>query len=698
MGYPNNPLKRRSARKWPLVLLALGVAGAAVTAYALKHATKNNSFVGFQVSSGQHLVDKQLPAVEAGLLPWQLSAPLSRMAVYSGNSSNQLIIAGGLTSANQSASGIYGLDTANGNLSSIGNLPYAVHDAAGAKVGGSYALFGGGVNASFSKTAVLNSAGQVVSSGNLPGARSDCAAVSIGSVTYIIGGYNGSKADPQVLSTTNGTTFKDIGNLPVPVRYPAVAASGQYIYVFGGEAAGGSRNGNPVNSVQIIDVKNGRIKLASWTLPVPLEGAQAFSVNGTIYLAGGQSTTPETINQGVGTTQVPGVNVQTRSLTYNTIWAVDIVSGKFLQAGILQLPVANAGVAVSGSNAWIVGGEYNGNVLSSVQIVTPNNMFGIAGQPGAGSPFYGSKLLVADRGNNRILVMDSSMNITWRYPSSATSAQAASAFYFPDDAFFTNGGTGIISNQENNNTIVVIGYPSGKLLWSFGHPLQAGSAYGYLRAPDDAYMLKNGDVVVADDQNCRVLFINPSGKVVGQIGTTGVCKHIPNVALASPNGDTPLYDGNVLISEIIGSWVSEYTPKGKMVWSVQLPISYPSDPQQLGAGPGKNPNHYLIADYADPGSIVQFTRQGKILSDYHVASGPGRLSYPSLVEMLPSGVYMANDDHRDRMVAIDPKTSALVWQYGVSDTPGTAAGMLHKPDGFDLLMSNNTTPTHGSTM
>lgn len=37
---------------------------------------------------------------------------------------------------------------------------------------------------------------------------------------------------------------------------------------------------------------------------------------------------------------------------------------------------------------------------------------------------------------------------------------------------------------------------------------------------------------------------------------------------------------NLLISEINGSWVSEYTATGKLVWTAQLPISYPSGPQQ----------------------------------------------------------------------------------------------------------------------
>ncbi len=684
--------KKTGRKRWILGVVLILIVGIAAV-FALKnHQSKNVSAVITPTGPAGTLA-----AAESGLLPWQLQSPLSRMAVYPGSSANQLVLAGGLSSSGQSVNQIYTLNTTNGTLNMTGTLPSQLHDAASAMIGNNYAVFGGGSTGSVNSSTVFNTSGQVIGSGNLPQKRSDATAISLAGKTFIIGGYDGSQADPMVLKTADGTHFSPVGNLPVPVRYAAVAASGSNIYIFGGQAIGGSNSGNPVNDVQIINTSNDSIQLASWKLPVPLEGAAGFVLNNEMFLAGGLSSKAESITLGAGTTQVPGVNVSANSLTRNNIWAVDIHNGSFLNAGRLQLPVANAGVAVVGSHAWLVGGEYGGQVVSSVQMVTPNIKFGVAGQPGAGSPYFGGKLMIADRGNNRLLVMNSSMNITWRYPSSSTATQTSKAFYFPDDAFFVNHGTAIISNQENNNTIIELGYPSGKLLWTYGHPLQAGSANGYLRAPDDAYMLKNNDVVVADDQNCRVLFINPAGQVVHQIGKTGVCVHNPNVSIGSPNGDTPLFDGNILISEIIGSWVSEYTPQGKMVWSVHLPISYPSDPQQLGASPGVNPNNYLIADYANPGSILRFTRQGTILYHYKYSSGTGMLKYPSLVEMLPSGVFMANDDHRDRMVAIDPTTNALVWQYGVSDQPGTAYGMLHKPDGFDLLMANGTTPTHGAT-
>jgi glucose dehydrogenase len=58
---------------------------------------------------------------------------------------------------------------------------------------------------------------------------------------------------------------------------------------------------------------------------------------------------------------------------------------------------------------------------------------------------------------------------------------------------------------------------------------------------------------------------------------------------------------------------------------------------------------------------------------------------------------MLNDDYNDRMIAIDPATGALVWQYRTTGQAGTATGLLNTPDGFDLLGPGGTTPTHLAT-
>ena len=128
--------------------------------------------------------------------------------------------------------------------------------------------------------------------------------------------------------------------------------------------------------------------------------------------------------------------------------------------------------------------------------------------------------MIADRGNDRLIVVNARKQVLWRFPSHAHPAPPG-GFYFPDDAFFTHGGTGIISNEEQNERIVQLAFPSGRLLWSYGHPGVAGSEPGYLHEPDDAYLLRDGTVSVADAQNCRVLLISHAKKVLQTIRQPG---------------------------------------------------------------------------------------------------------------------------------------------------------------------------------
>ena len=634
-----------------------------------------------------------LAAAEAGLLPWHLAAPISR-EVVTATTGNRLIILGGLLASGASASTVNAIRPATGTARYIGALATPVHDAAVTVIGGRAVVFGGGSQTSVATVQEFSLHGRSgrtrgVTAGSMPTRRSDAAAVTAGSTTYVVGGYDGAQPDAAVLATTNGRSFTTVATLRIPVRYPAVAALGGRIYVFGGQAIKGPHAGAPVDAIQAIDPARHTANVIGH-LPEPLAGALAVTLKNELFVVGGDTKVARPVTPGLGTTQLVPRRSSSPSSTVSTIWAFDPATKRLLRAGNLQVPASHAGVAVIGSTAWIVGGESGGALLNSVQMFSPNQAFGTAGAPGAGSPFFGARLLIADRGNNRLLNMNDNMHVVWKYPSAKTRIDPLH-FYFPDDAFFVDHGTAILSNQEQNDTIVKIGYPSGKILWSYGHPRRPGTARGYLHEPDDAFLLRNGQISVADAVNCRVLVLNQNGTVAHQIGTNGVCTHHPPTSMGSPNGDTPLANGDLLISEINGAWVSEYTVRGKLVWTTQLPISYPSDPQQLG------PDRYLIADYASPGQIIEFNRKGQILYRYHPSSGPGMLNHPSLAEMLPSGVIMVNDDYNDRMVAIDPTTKALVWQYGVIGRPGTRRGRLNTPDGFDLLLPNGTTPTHPTT-
>lgn len=434
------------------------------------------------------------PAVEAGLMPWSLPSPLSRMVVLPG--AGGLLIAGGLTPGQTSSGAVSVLDRATGAVRPAGVLPSGVHDAAGAVIGGSDVVFGGGDS---STTAAV-----------------------------------------EVLATRDSRKSSVVATLPVPVRYPAVATLGGAIYVFGGQATG--PQDSAVDLIQRVDPATHKAAVVGH-LPYPLEGAAAASLGGTVYLAGGDSPSAPPGQPGVGTTQLDGWASASGPATPGLapvadVWAFNPSTDQVTRAGTLQVPVAHAGVAVQGNTAWLIGGESGSTVVGTVQALRPNPSFGLAGQAGAGSPYFGDELLVADRGNNRLLLFDAQMRVLWTSPS-PTSQPDPLGFYFPDDAFFAKHGTVIISNQEENETIIQIAFPSGKVVWSFGHPKVPSRAPGHLHEPDDAYLLRNGQITVADAQNCRVLVINPTARWPTRSAPTEAVITTPRRRWARPTATLP---------------------------------------------------------------------------------------------------------------------------------------------------------------
>jgi hypothetical protein len=285
--------------------------------------------------------------------------------------------------------------------------------------------------------------------------------------------------------------------------------------------------------------------------------------------------------------------------------------------------------------------------------------------------------MVADRNNDRIVILNPRTNaVVWRFPRPGD-VRPGQSFRDPDDAFFTPGYRSISTNEEYNQTIAQIDVRTHRIVWSFGHPGVRGSAFGYLSNPDDAYLLPNGLFMVADIQNCRVLFISRAKKVVREIGHAGNCGHDPPRGLSSPNGATPLPDGGVLVTEI-GGWVDRIARNGRLVWTIRTPTSYPSDAQLLPNG------NVLVAGFNTPGRVDEITPSGRVVWTY-APSGYWSLDRPSLAIDWPNGLIAITDDWHHRIVVVDRRTKRVVWSYGHLDQPGSARGFLNKPDGLDLL-------------
>jgi len=285
--------------------------------------------------------------------------------------------------------------------------------------------------------------------------------------------------------------------------------------------------------------------------------------------------------------------------------------------------------------------------------------------------------MIADRGNGRLLVVTDAGRIAWSFPGPGSLPRGQR--FAADDAFIAPDGRTIVANDEAHQVIDRIDIATRRVIWQYGQYNRAGRGPGQLNTPDDAYPLANGNIVVADIRNCRIQEIAPSKRIVHQWGRTGVCVHHPPFTFAEPNGDTPLPDGGLLITEITGSRIVRLSPTGRVVFDIHAPVSYPSDAQLARDG------SIVVVDYAAPGAVVRLSPKGRLLWRYEPRTGPGALDHPSLAVPLADGTIALNDDGRSRVVVIDPSTGRIVWRYGVTDQPGRSAGHLFIPDGIDVL-------------
>jgi hypothetical protein len=592
----------------------------------------------------------------AGSLPAPVQDPA--VAVLGG----RVYAFGGLDAAQQSLDSV--TTVAGASVASAGRLPVAIHDAAAASVGGRLFIFGGGQLQSYSGIGAYDPGSRstrVVTS--LPTPLSDLAAATVGSTVYLVGGYTGAQFSTGIVAFHGGRA-RTVGRLPTGLRYAAVAPLGGAVVIAGGRTTSG-----PSAAIYRFDPASGRVTRIG-TLPHPVMHASAGVLGGTMEVVGGVGPT--------GPTQdVVSVTAQ----------------GKARIAARLPQPLSDAGVATLPGALLVLGGAGSGGPVASVLRISLAHVRRAAaggarttGHVSAGGGVASGQLpvgyrgalpgdlLIADRGNNRILLINPAGRILWRYPS----RPGQTPLKFDDDTFFADNGRRIISNQEEDHSIVQISYPAGRIVWRYGHPGVRGSSPGYLNTPDDAYMLPNGLITVADAYNCRILEIRGQ-RVVRQIGN-GVCAHNPPTSLGAVNGDTPTANGHLLVSEINGSYIDDFTLAGKLLRVYRAPVSYPSDPQLTARG------NIILADYARPGGVVILNRRtGAVMWSYRVASGPGMLDHPSLAAMLPNGDVIVGDDFNDRIVIIDPHTKRIVWQYGHTAVGGTAAGYLHIPDGFDFV-------------
>jgi hypothetical protein len=196
---------------------------------------------------------------------------------------NGLQVIGGADSSDTSTDRVYTFNPRAGTVTPAGTLAQPLHDAAATAVNRDTLVFGGGNSSTLDLVQALQPGAQATPVGKLPDALSDLSAVTVGGAAYIVGGFNGKSPSAAVLQTTNGSSFTRVARLPTPVRYAAVAATQDKIYVFGGETA----NGQDTNLIQEYDIATEHAVVAGH-LVEPVSHASAVLLRGGVYLIGGR--------------------------------------------------------------------------------------------------------------------------------------------------------------------------------------------------------------------------------------------------------------------------------------------------------------------------------------------------------------------------------------------------------------------------
>lgn len=178
----------------------------------------------------------------------------------------------------------------------------------------------------------------------------------------------------------------------------------------------------------------------------------------------------------------------------------------------------------------------------------------------------------------------------------------------------------ILATDVGAGKVIEIDPLTQKIVWSFGG--DPGDRAKFLRAPRWASRLSNGNTLIADTGNHRVLEVTPEGEVVWQYGEPGRAG-CAGQGLFKPSAAVRSASGNTMITDAGNHRLVEVSPEGKVVWQ------YGNAANRLGGGAG---------------------------------SGTGQLAEPSYAYRLANDRVLVTDTGNQRVLELDDMRQ-IVWHY-----------------------------------
>jgi hypothetical protein len=230
-----------------------------------------------------------------------------------------------------------------------------------------------------------------------------------------------------------------------------------------------------------------------------------------------------------------------------------------------------------------------------------------------------------------------------------------------------------------DNRVLIVDNATGKIDITITM-VGTGANMTAISAPVSAVALKTGNLLITDQGNQRVIEIDMTGNIVWQFGTTGMqamTKTDP-MLLNNPNSAERLDNGNTLIADENDDRVIEVSPTKSIVWT------YPDtpDPTKLSgaAFASRLPNGNTLITDSNNNRILEVSAAKAVVWSYttNMDKGSNTTPLPTRGIRLMNGDTLISDQNNNRVIEVN-NAKQIVFTYGMLNMAGSMAGQLSGP-------------------
>lgn len=306
-------------------------------------------------------------------------------------------------------------------------------------------------------------------------------------------------------------------------------------------------------------------------------------------------------------------------------------------------------------------------------------------------------ILVADQYNNRVIeVVPGTHQVVWRFGDGSSVAGPHSVVGTNDvqrvGTFTLIAGTGVPPGAEPScpngcqDDRVMLVDEFGKIVWQYGQTGIPGSGADQLNTPVQNTWLPNGNVLITDQANERVIEVTLAKQIVWQYGMTGVTG-CGSDQLNNPNSAELLDNGDVLMADENNNRVIEVNRQKQIVWSYG---SCTGTELSGAAFASRLPNGNTLITDSNNNRILEVTSAGAVVFTYYTNTQAGSVSMPlpTRALRLKNGNTLISNQYDMQVIEIDPNQN-IVFAQGQIAVAGNGFDQLNGP--YDAKVNGDYT-------